>query len=166
MVRLTDPQSLRAVSQTVLCEILSISSTTCNKLEREGVLKKHGRGCYDAIDSLQSFIQHQIKNAGNQNERSKLLAQQMRKLELQNEVAEGNLIPIDEASYLVAQYSTALRAALMSLPSRVAQQLSGMTKPASIRQVLSAEINEFLEACEEYFVELTQKADASASTDS
>ena len=160
MDRLTDPQSLRAVSQKVLCELLSISTTTCNKLAREGVLKKHGRGCYDAIDSIQAFIQHQIASTEGQNERSNLVAQQTRKLLLQNLVADGELIPIDEASYVMTQYATALRAGLMSLPSRVAHHLSGISKPALIRAVLLKEIDEFLEACEEFFQGLDTSPDS------
>ena len=72
---------------------------------------------------------------------------------------------IDEASEVVTEYATALRASLMSLPSRVAQQLSGLTNPASIRQVLTEEINLFLEACEEFFGELYGEADESTSSD-
>ena len=165
MNRLTDPQSLRYVSQAVLCELLSISPTTCNKLERDGILMKHGRGCYDAIASLLPFIQHQIDNAAGQSERSKLINQQARKLELQNELAEGNLISTDDASRVMIDFATALRSGLTALPARIAHQLAGINSPASIRKLLSTEINLFLEAAHKCFSESFRLEDRSASTD-
>jgi len=77
-------------------------------------------------------------------ERARLAKAQADKTELQLEVENGNLLLVDEVESTWADIVTAIRAKLLSLPTRISPQLIDLTQP-EMESVLQEQIYEALE---------------------
>ena len=78
MAVLTDPMAVSSVGQQVLATVLGISTTTINKLEREGVFVKQSRGRYDLTQAVRAYIVYRLSGftVKAESERAKLIRQQ------------------------------------------------------------------------------------------
>jgi len=70
---------------------------------------------------------------------------QARLAQLAVEEREGRLVPVDAALAVEAARATALRAAILTIPSRWALQVVGLPTPAAAQGVLERMANEVLE---------------------
>jgi phage terminase Nu1 subunit (DNA packaging protein) len=68
-----------------------------------------------------------------------------KKLELENGVREGQLIPADEVARIWQRVAGLVRSSLLNLPSKLAARLAG--KPAAeVQSILALEVSDILEA--------------------
>ncbi len=77
-------------------------------------------------------------------ERAKLTVEQTKKTKLERQQLEGRLMDVD---YVVLNYSKiaiALRAKLLSLPTKIAPDMVGLEKPAEAQQILKEHMYEVL----------------------
>ena len=71
------------------------------------------------------------------------------KLEMENSVRRGDLVEADEVKRSWVQICSNIRASLMSLPSRMAKELSAMEEPRAIQMLLDQEVRATLESLAE-----------------
>ena len=71
------------------------------------------------------------------------------KLEMENDLRRGELVEAEEVRVNWVQICSNIRASLMSLPSRMAKELSSMDEPREIQILLSGEVRSTLESLSE-----------------
>lgn len=146
-----DDGALNDVLQKVVARVLGISGTTIGKHKSIFVPLVGPRGRYNLPESVQNYVafaRGEDRSGAVQGERGRLYEAQRKKLELQNEETARNLVRIDDASGIVSDFSSAMRAGLEALPGRCAAKLAGMSRPAECRAVLSGEVEDLLRAIE------------------
>ena len=74
------------------------------------------------------------------NARDQLEAERVRKLRLANDLAEGSLVPLADAKVFAAEIAALVAGQLSGLPSRLANELAGISDPGLIRDRLRFEV--------------------------
>ena len=151
-----DEAALSEVMQKVLTRVLGISATTINKHKSIFVPLTGSRGRYNLPESVQNyvaFVRGEDRSGAVQGERGRLYEAQRKKLELQNLETAAELVRHSDASGVVAEFSSAMRAGLTALPGRCASRLAGISKPAQCRAVLNEEVQDLLSSIEQIVTE-------------
>jgi hypothetical protein len=133
-----------------LARILGLSERTAYRLAEAGVLVRTAKGRYDVAQSVQSYIIHMLTSAApGQSEESPDLAQarqdlyreQTRRLRLENDARESQLVEADLVEGFLAHVAVTFGAQLDALGGRLAGQLEGACscRAAEIRARIFAE---------------------------
>lgn len=162
---ITAEEELKDGNRRALQYLLGISSTTVNTLVRENVFSQlpGTRGHYDLGDCVKAYIHYRTQDKTD-GQRTAKTRQETRKLQLLNDEKEGKLVRIEDASRVWAEYCAAIRAGVTSLPGRLAAELGGMSKPIAIRELISGEVTQLLEASEAIFGEFQTEFEAMPAT--
>lgn len=153
------------VGSAVVRKVLGISGATLAKYKQIFTPLPGPRGRYNlpiAVQNYLAFVKGDDRAGSVQAGRGRLYEQQTAKLELQNRVANGELVPIEHARGVVSAFSSALRAGLVALPGRIANQAAGMSKPGEVRALINGEVEELLRAIEGVASELSPDPEATA----
>lgn len=136
----TDPADLPgSVNAATLAKLLGVSYRRVEDLARDGWLtrKKVGKVYrYGLPDSVIRYVEYVRKHPRGRNrtdagdERERLAKEQADKVALQNAKARGELLDAAEVARQWQEYTTALRAALLAVPARVAAQ-TGLDRTAA-----------------------------------
>ena len=130
---------------------LGLSVTRVSQLKSAGVLPDAPRGRHDLDACRTAYLTHlrevaagrMAKDGGGFDlvtERARLAAAQAEKVERQNAVEKGDLIPAAEFHQMMTSAFVRVRAKLLALPSRLTPVLAIETKAAVVEAVLKAEI--------------------------
>lgn len=147
-----DEGLLTEVFQKVVAKVLGISATTIQKHKTIFVPLIGARGRYNLVESVQNyiaFVRGEDRAGAVQGERGRLYEAQRAKLELQNRETAGELVRYSDASALVSEFASGIRAGCTALPGRCATQLAGLSKPAECRAILNAEVESLLSSVEQ-----------------
>lgn len=108
-----------------LCDLLGIGERQAFALAGTGVLKKAGRGKFDARESIKSYIVHSRKSGNSDLDAEKIRVQRETadKLELANAATRRELIPAIEVEREWASILRDVRAAMLAISSRLQQRL-------------------------------------------
>ncbi len=156
VIAFRDSGALSEVFQKVVVKVLGISATTIQKHKDIFVPLTGARGRYNLPESVQNyiaFVRGEDRAGAVQGERGRLYEAQRAKLELQNRETAGELVRYSDASGLVSEFASGIRAGLIALPGRCASQLAGISKPAECRAILNAEIESLLQSAERIVAE-------------
>lgn len=144
----------RLLSVGAMADLLGIS--VANLKHHEDHLPYHdqrgNRRLYNDTKTVQAYIN--MLKAGHSEENTvagrklKLVKQQERKLRLQNDTTAGILMKSDDSIHQLQEVVAIMRAGADALPGRVAQQLSGMSKPSEVRGLLEQELDEIFAMAE------------------
>lgn len=167
-----DPEALEYVTQRVVSKTLGVSGNTVRSLTHKGVIPRAnseaGAARYNLAEVLSAYIAYKTGRRGDKVEhgsRTDLIAEQTRKLKLENAKREGSVIDIEEAQSIFAQFATLLRTGMFSLPGRLAHQLSGHSKPNIIRTIIHEEISDAFRDAQAAFDALLQPVGEDADND-
>lgn len=145
---------LKQVQQKVLAEVLGITSATVNN-HKDIFVRTPGtkRGQYDLPLSVQAYLKAKTGQDGSvqgetHSKRGRHIDQQTRKLEIENRVRVGELIERSDASAVVNDLASGVRAGLTALPGRLATLVAAKSRPAECRALIDAEVSELLGAIE------------------
>lgn len=140
---INDPDDLRDGSTKALAALLGITERAVYSLHQKGVITQLRRGRYDLVVSVQAYHARgtETTEKSESGARRLLLVQQERKLKLENDEKEKQLIPIAEAAGAVQDFAARLVAGITALPGRLARPLAAMDKPGEIKKFLNDEIN-------------------------
>lgn len=133
-----------------LAEILDLTDRRIQQLVTEGVLDKVGRGKYDLVKSVQSYIAYQIntlkarQSTGSKlDEETRLLKERADQVAMENDKLRGELIPVDAVKLVWQHLVTAARSRLLAIPSKVKTSHSDMD--ISIVNAIEREVRECME---------------------
>lgn len=128
----------RLVSTAELAEWLDLSAVRVSALGRDGILPREGDRRYPLRACIRAYVAwcrenpsgRRVKDPGLQDEKLRLAREQADKIALQNARARGELLEAADVARRWATYTTALRAALLAVPPRVAAH-SGLDRRAA-----------------------------------
>lgn len=149
------PAEVDAATVASLC---GITADRVRALSRDGAIPRRqvrGGYAYKLPDAVVAYIDwardnprgRRSKDPGLNDEKLRLAREQADKIALQNSRARGDLLDAAEVARRWVEYTTALRAALLAVPNRVASQ-TGLDRRAAAE--LDAELRAALDqiACE------------------
>src|SRR5436305_1881441 len=108
--------------------VLNISERRVQQLAAAGVIPRHSKGKYDALECAARYIRFLQEGGAGADvpaQRARLLEAQALKVERENRVADRELVPIGEYRRRMVAMITTARTRLLHLPGRVAPQLVG-----------------------------------------
>ena len=150
------PIDLHSVTGVTLSKVLGITSVRVSQLCSEGVIQQngHGRAKYDLTDAVPAYI-NRYRRSGAASAKEKLAVQQERKLQLANDNLAGSLVPIEDAAEAFLRGCLNWRSGAAALPRRLATRLANTKNAATVRRILTEEIEallyEFEKPLQEYF---------------
>ena len=131
------------VSTLFLAEILGVTSDAVTRLHRAGVIKQNGkaRGKYDLFEAVNAFLDHLRKTKGS-DVAVRLTLARAKKLELENDRVENELVKTSDAAVVFRAASTSWRNEASKLPQRVARRIAKSKDPSEIREILRDELDQ------------------------
>jgi phage terminase Nu1 subunit (DNA packaging protein) len=156
-----------------LSTLTGIPERTLREWRTKGILPSSA----DQGVLLRAIITHykqQVDEARNQRfkegddayyvQKVRLTQAQADKIELENLEREGELVEADAVTLSWSAYISACKARLLGIPTRLALELSGITEPHDIQNILQESIDEaLLELSNAEFVQRVGAADPSSS---
>jgi len=118
------------ISVKFLAEVLGVTERWVQQLEKQGVLKKSGRGRYDLAASVQAYIKFKVESEvaravpeeSSPGERVK--AERARKLKLENDEKEHRLVQTPDAVAALDAIVGPLRSDLAGVPARATDDVA------------------------------------------
>ncbi len=131
------------VSRKVVAEVLGISARHVGNLLHDGVLVQPIKGKFDVIDCVHRYAKYLQQGGSASGElltaRQQTERERARKLKLENDLHEGELIPAAAVYQLITSAMSIVAQHLDALGGRVAGQLATMDQPGPIRALLFKE---------------------------
>ena len=131
-----------SISTKDLAGILGVTPDAISKLHRAGVIRQNGkvRGKYDLVETVNTYLDYLRENKGS-DAADRLKVEQERKIRLQNDRAEKDLVKTVDALEVFAVASTCWRDIVSALPKRVARRVANSDSPDEIRMILRDELD-------------------------
>ena len=140
-----DPEII--VSTKALAGVLDVSIRRVSQLESEGVFRKVGHGRYRLGETVRAYLAFRLENGSRallaaSDSRSAFEAERARKLKLENDAKERQLIPAEAVMDAVDFMFGAVKLDLAGAPSRI-------TPDAELQRHMSDAIDDALAALSE-----------------
>ena len=137
---------------SVIASILNLTERRIQQLSQEGVIPKNERGRYDLENSVRCYVQYlqdrangqSLESADYHKERARLTKLQADEKSLLLEQLRGKLLTVEDVSETWVEMITNARAKLLSLPNKMAAQVTGLQETAEIEALLKTAIYEAL----------------------
>ncbi len=142
-----------------LAKVWDVSERYVQRLAKEGVIPKVGRGRYPLIAATSAYIRHLRERAlGAQAdapldyavERAGLIKAQREKVELELKIARGELIPRETVERVQDGMIGAFRSRILSIPSKTAPILASVDDPGQVQQIQKEHLHEALNELADY----------------
>lgn len=117
--QLIDPEH---VGTKTLATVLGCDVRTVRRLKHQGVLTEVGRGKYALGPAVQAYVQYQASGQTGESaaaHRTRYEAARADKLEIENQKAAAQVVPIDEVREVYGSTLSVLRDAMMAIPRRM-----------------------------------------------
>jgi DNA-binding transcriptional MerR regulator len=147
------------LSLTALAAALGVSVQTVGRYEREGIIRKLGRGRY-SIGCIAEVVKHlqQAARGGSgpsdwQRERTKYMAAKARRAEREEQLFEGSIYPRDLVEAAIGAILTAVRAAFLAIPNKAVPLLEVCRSKADQAEVITDLIHEAMSGLQRLQIE-------------
>lgn len=153
---LRDPHK---VSTAELSEILGVTPRRIQQLTNDKALVRVERGQFDLTRSIKKYIEYEVEKRAPMVDDKKIDAQveaalwtkaRKEKTELEVQIIKGELHRSRDVERIMNESLQAIRAGLLSLPSKMAPQLVAIEDIPFIKDILTTEIKSFMEAVSNY----------------
>ena len=164
------------ISVDVLARLFELSPRRIQQLADDGIIPRVERGRYELVGAVRGYVKHLREKAfggdlgpdtyGTQRARLTKARADMAEMERQQLAAE--LIPADDVEAAWSAVTLALRARLLSIPTKAVPRLLAAKDAVQISEVLRDQISEALDELANLRVEVSQPvrpSDASALDD-
>jgi len=137
---------------STIAKILNLTERRIQQLSQEGVIPKNERGRYDLENSVRGYVQflqdrasgQSLESADYHKERARLTKLQADEKSLLLEQLRGKLLTVEDVSETWVEMITNARAKLLSLPNKMAGQVTGLQEMAEVEALLKTTIYEAL----------------------
>lgn len=136
-----------------VAQALDLSTKMVNDLIARGTITKKPRGQYDLEEAVKEYVRHIREVAAGRlragdldlaEERARLAKEQADAKEMENSIARGDLVMIDDVADQFGKQLTAVRTRLLAIPVKAAPLLIGMDRPVEIQDILERLMEEAL----------------------
>ena len=156
MARKDSEKNTYTVSTAEISEIFGISTRRVQQLAKDGVFVRVGHGQFDLPASVNSFIEYRLDDTKDEGvldkttEEAKWTRARREKTELELQIMRGDLHRSEDVRRVMNDMMGAFRARILSIPSKFAPQLVGLTEIPPIKEVLKQGVYEALEELSDY----------------
>jgi len=144
---------MTTVSQAEFAKIIGKSPQTISVWLKDGLpvatLGKPGRAAkVDTAAAIDWMIERATAKSrpAHSDPRNALYEEQRRKVWLENEATELQMVKLDDVQVVINEAMVAIASELEGMPGRMAGRLAGITEPALVRQALRVEITNIRQA--------------------
>lgn len=153
-------------SAGVLADMLGIKQTTVRHLASSGVMPRVTNGRYKLRDCVHNYVMQlriQSKNpeSGSTDEKPELRDMQakheaikLQMSDMQLKLMQGKLHKSEDVEKVMTNMLASMRAKLLSLPSRIAPSIAGVSDPAEVVTILKDVIYDVLHELADYTPEM------------
>ena len=132
----TDEFDLTNVSSTMTADIIGLTRQRVSQLRSEGVLQNNGkRGRYDLTKTIPAYVAYLQRNGG-ADIHTRLIIARTRKIEIQNDRAEGRLITRDDAARVLRMSFELIDGLSKDLPKTLAPKLAKTRTAFEARRIV------------------------------
>jgi hypothetical protein len=132
----TDEFDLTNVSSTMTADIIGLTRQRVSQLRSEGVLQNKGkRGRYDLTKIIPVYIAY-LKRHDGASAQTRLVIERTRKLERENDRAEGEIISRDDAERVLCAFVKGINDLTRDLPKALAPRLAKVRQPFEARRLV------------------------------
>jgi hypothetical protein len=131
-----------AVPPGIIAACSGLSTVTVHTLQKRAIIKQSAPGKYHLYETMQAIVNYMKQGdafSSLATKRERKIAEEIRKIQLSNDVEEGKLIPMDHAKNVVSEAMATVRMGHEALGGRLANELAGIDDPAKVRAVLQRE---------------------------
>jgi phage terminase Nu1 subunit (DNA packaging protein) len=156
LARKDSEKNTYTVSTAEISEIFGISTRRVQQLAKDGVFVRVGHGQFDLPASVNSFIEYRLDDTKDEGvldkttEEAKWTRARREKTELELQIMRGDLHRSEDVRRVMNDMMGAFRARILSIPSKFAPQLVGLTEIPPIKEVLKQGVYEALEELSDY----------------
>ena len=131
---------LTDVSSTMTADILGMTRQRVSQLRSAGVLQNNGkRGRYDLIETVPAYAAY-LEGNGGADANTALVLERIKKLDIQNRIAENNLVRIQDATTIFAVAIQLFESAFAAAVDRMAKGVVAARTPTDVRETIDTEI--------------------------
>lgn len=131
---------LTDVSSTMTADILGMTRQRVSQLRSAGVLQNNGkRGRYDLIKAVPTYAAY-LEGNGGADASTALVLERIKKLDIQNRIAENNLVRIQDATTIFAVAIQLFESAFAAAVDRMAKGVVAAKTPTDVRETIDTEI--------------------------
>lgn len=141
------------IGTSELATILGLTDSRIRQLERSGIIEKIGRGQYDLASAVQGYckyLKESTSTPDGMSEKDLLDRTRRKKLELEISIIQGELHRADDVRRVTNDMLSAFRQRILSIPTKAAPRLIGITELAVIQDVIRKEVHEGLSELADY----------------
>jgi phage terminase Nu1 subunit (DNA packaging protein) len=164
------------ISVDVLARLFELSPRRIQQLADDGVIPRVERGRYELVGAVRGYIKHLREKAfagdlgadAYSTQRARLTKARADMAELEQRQLAKELIPADDIEAAWSAVTLALRARLLSIPTKAVPRLLAAKDAVQISEILRDQISEALDDLANVRVEVTtpvRTPDAGASDD-
>jgi hypothetical protein len=129
----TEEFDLTNVSSTLTADIIGLTRQRVSQLRSEGVLQNNGkRGRYDLTKAIPAYIAYLKRHDGG-SAQTRLVVERTRKLQRENDKAEGQIISRDDAERVLTVFIQGITDLSKDLPKTLAPRLARARQPFEAR---------------------------------
>jgi phage terminase Nu1 subunit (DNA packaging protein) len=136
----------------IIARLFGVSERRIQQLAKDGIIPKAEKGKYELVGCVRGYIAFLQERAFGKDvmtidahqERARLLKAQADKTELEVKMLNRDLIPVEEARIVWAGMVMTCRAKILSIPTRGAQIVTGLTEFHEVENALREFSNEIL----------------------
>ena len=156
MVRKDSDNKTFTVTTAEISEIFGISTRRVQQLAKDGVFVRIGHGQFDLPASIHAFIEYRLDDSKEEGmldkttEEAKWTRARRQKTELELQIMRGDLHRSEDVKRVMNDMLGAFRARTLSIPSKFAPQLVGLTEIPPIKEILKQGVYEALEELSDY----------------
>ncbi|ECD6517263.1 hypothetical protein E2329_22560 [Salmonella enterica subsp. enterica] len=150
------------VSTAEISEMIGLSDRRIQQLTRDGALIKVGHGKYDLKKSIKQYIEYSVEKRvatvkvddddeiDGALEAALWTREKRKKTELEVKIIQGDLHRSKDVERIMNETLGAVRAGLLSLPSKIAPQLIAIEDIPLIKSILTREVKEIMSELSQY----------------
>lgn len=140
-------------------KLFNLTDRRVQQLAKDGIIPKSSRGKYPLVGAIKgyvTFLQERALSSGEapagdlQTEKIRLTKANADKTELEVEVLKGTLIPAERVEQVVGDMISSFRAKILSIPTKSAHALIGLTDLTEVQSALEIPLYEALEELADY----------------
>jgi len=137
-------KDLTNVSSAFLAEVLGMTRHGVSKLYALGVIKQNGRarGKYSLFDAVPAYLDYLRATKGGDSPDTRLKMEQARKLRLQIEKMEAELVDTGIAAQVFATFAATLRQLVNSRIDRLADRIAKCDDSGGVANMMQSELDD------------------------
>lgn len=156
MARKDSEKNAYTVTTAEISEIFGISTRRVQQLAKDGVFVRVGHGQFDLPASINAYIEYRLDDTKEEGmldkttEEAKWTRARRQKTELELQIMRGDLHRSEDVKRVMNDMLGSFRARTLSIPSKIAPQLVGLTEIPPIKELLKRGVYEALEELSDY----------------